>query len=289
MKGKNKVPVKYILFFSLMLIFLGRINGETIDQKEESPISLGTVFHELGWNMLHSVTYNYGANFAGAALGTWAFIETGIDWRWRNVAYNNDWLANAGLPLLFAGYIVPVLTPIPVYLAGRYLSDEKLQVTAMALVQALLITQSFHVPLKLITGRSMAGIISGVFFEPGNSRDYREDDFSGEFKWFKFDLMDGWPSGHAACAFSAAAVISEIYKDNLLLKAGLYTYAALMGFSVAVNAHWASDSVAGALMGYAIGKTVGRSFNKLLNNNNSKDKISFYVTPNSIGVIASFP
>jgi len=223
------------------------------------------VFHRIGRNLLNSVSCNYGSIFILAVFGTWVFVKTGIDWNWRNIAYNNSWLAGMGLPLLFAGYLVPVISPIVLYLAGFGLSNKKIQLTAVALAQAFLLTQAFHVPFKLITGRKMPGIISGVFFEPHNYRINGTTDFSGEFKWFKFDFYDGWPSGHTACAFSAAAVISEIYHDRLLLKIGVYTYAVLMGISVAVTAHWASDSVAGALFGYAVGKTVGKSF-KTMNN-----------------------
>jgi hypothetical protein len=40
-------------------------------------------------------------NFIGAGLGTWAFIETDIDWEWRNIAYENTWLSNLGRPGLY--------------------------------------------------------------------------------------------------------------------------------------------------------------------------------------------
>ena len=237
--------------------------------------------------MLNGAAYNYGLNFIGAGLGTYLFVETGLDWKWRNVGYENAALANMGLPMLFMGYFVPVLTPVSAYLAGRWLSDTKLQVTAAALAQAFILTQAVHLPLKLVSGRSVPGIISGVFFEPNNYRDDRTEDFSGEFKWFKFDFMDGWPSGHTACAFSAAAVISEIYDDKPLLKVGVYAYAVLMGFSVAVNTHWASDSVAGALFGYAIGKSVGKSFRGLLGKGENNRQVSFYFTADSLGVVFS--
>ena len=281
--------VKYALCLSFLCLVLFHANASTeeneIDRFGRSIVSPVIVFHDIGWNMLKSVTYNYGLNFIGAGLGTWACIGTGFDWSWRNLAYNNEGLVKAGLPFQFAGYLVPVLTPIPVYLAGRFLSDTKLQITAAALVQALIITQTFHVPFKMITGRTMPGILSGVFFEPHNRRIDTKDDFSGEFKWFKLDFYDGWPSGHTACAFSAAAVIAEIYDDRPLLKIGVYTYAVLMGIGVAVDTHWASDSIAGALIGYAVGKTVGKSFNQLLNKNGNKDKISVYFGVNTAGVI----
>ena len=282
---------KYFLCLFLLCLFPLHINAETTEHEAnpagQPAVPLLLTFHNFGWNWLCSVSYNYGLNFAGAGLGTWAMIETGLDWKWRNAGYDNTWLANMGLPMLFSGYVVPVIAPITVYLAGLYSKDQKLQITALALVQALAITQSFHLPLKSITGRSVPGIISGVFFEPGNTRDRRTNDFSGEFNWFKFDVMDGWPSGHTACVFSAAAVISEIYDDKPLLKFGMYAYAVLMGAGVAVNAHWASDSIAGALIGYAVGKTVGKSFNQLLGKEENKDTMKLYVTPNRIGVIIS--
>ena len=298
MKRVNTNPFKYILCFSLLFLFLFRMYAEPADLPGQpsnfaekpagSPggaVSPALVFHDLGWNILKSVTYNYGLNFAGAGLGTWGFIGTGLDWKWRNVAYNNAWLVNLGLPLQFAGYLVPILTPLSVYLAGRFYSDEKMQITAVALFQAFLVTQTFHLPLKIITGRSMPGILSGVFFEPNNTRLDRKDDFSGEFNWFAFDLWDGWPSGHTACAFSAAAVISEMYPDKTLLKIGMYAYAFAMGFCVSVNTHWASDSIAGALIGYAAGRTVGKSFRQLSGKTESADNISPYFTGNSAGVI----
>jgi membrane-associated phospholipid phosphatase len=49
--------------------------------------------------------------------------------------------------------------------------------------------------------------------------------------------------------------------------------------------HWASDAFAGALIGYAIGKTVGKSFNALLKGTAPDDKPSIYITPNAIVVL----
>jgi hypothetical protein len=51
--------------------------------------------------------------------------------------------------------------------------------------------------------------------------------------------------------------------------------------------HWASESFAGALMGYAIGKSVGRSFNGLLGKE-AKVNYSLYATPNGVGLTINF-
>jgi membrane-associated phospholipid phosphatase len=38
----------------------------------------------------------------------------------------------------------------------------------------------------------------------------------------------------------------------------VYTYATFIGFGVTLYAHWASELIAGALIGYAIGKAVAK-------------------------------
>jgi membrane-associated phospholipid phosphatase len=71
----------------------------------------------------------------------------------------------------------------------------------------------------------------------------------------------------------------------LWLKICVYSYAALIGFGVTLDVHWVSEAVAGALIGYAAGKTAGKSFRQLLQGNENKDNFSFYFTHNTIGVI----
>jgi membrane-associated phospholipid phosphatase len=273
----KKLLVCFIFAFSLGFSLFAE---EIKDINTPSP-KISLVFRNIGWNALHSFTYNYGANFIGAGLGTWAFIETGIDWRWRNIAYNNTWLSNLGRPGLYIGYVVPALAPILAYTTGRFTKDEKLQITGMALAQTLMLTLAIQTPLKMITGRSLPGIVT----ELDHTRNSRTDNFSNEFNWFNNNFIGGWPSGHTANAVAAAATISEIYNGNLWLKIGVFSYAALIGFGVTLDVHWASEAFAGALIGYAIGKTVGRSFRELFENNRKNTPLSLYFGPNNMGVI----
>ena len=272
-----KMKILYIILFCLVCF---KLHAE-IEKVDNTQPSIILVFHDIGWNVLHSITYNYGLNFVGAGLGTWVSIEAGIDWKWRNIAYNNTWLSNCGRPGLYIGYIVPAITPVIIYTAGRFIKDEKLQITAFALTQSLMLTLAIQSPLKMITGRALPGIVT----ELDHTRNSRTDDFSGEFNWFNSNFIGGWPSGHTANAFAAAATISEIYADSLWLKIGVYSYATLIGLGVTLDVHWASEALAGALIGYAVGKTVGKSFSQLLKGNKNKSKFSFYFTPNTIGVI----
>jgi len=277
---------KNILVFSLVLFCCLNLYGQTDDTEETTtaaavPISLKLVFHNFGYNTLHSVTYNYGLNFIGAGLATPLFIESGSDLYWRNIGYNNTPLSNAALVVLYTGFVIPAVTPLILYSAGTNKQNEKLQITALALTQTLFITLMLQSPMKMITGREGPGIVDN----PAHTRGSPEDDNSKTFNWFNMDFINGWPSGHTANAFSAAATIAEIYKENLWLKIGVYSYAALTGLGVSLNVHWASEVFAGALIGYAVGKTVGKNFRQLLDHNTNTEKLSFYFTPNTAGVI----
>jgi membrane-associated phospholipid phosphatase len=247
---------------------------------EKAALPLSLLFHNIGANALGSVTSNYGGNFIAAGVGTWAFIKTGLDWTWRTIAYDNAWLPAIGMPTVFIGYAVPGIVPLAVYLTGRSFNDEKLQITGMALAQTLFLTLGINAILKMSTGRALPGIVTGL----DHTRNMRTDDFSGEFTLFNLNFIGGWPSSHTATAFSAAAAIAELYHDNPTVKGVAYTYAILMGLGVSVSVHWASDVFAGAFIGYAIGKTVGKSYRRLRDHRVEKSEVTFYATGNALGV-----
>jgi len=283
-----------ILLIILLIILLTPAFGQeqieqTIetesDETDYTAVPLLTVFHNIGWNALRSITCNYGANFIGAGLGTWLFIGTGLDWKWNRLAYNNEWMPKTGSYFNYIGYAVPVATPIALYLTGRGIKNEKLQITGLALTQSLALTMAIQTPLKIITGRTWPGIVDG-WDSALSKRSERTDDYSGEFNWFNLDAIGGWPSGHTANAFAAAATIAQIYHDNLALKIAVYSYASLLGLGMSMYDHWASDVAAGALIGYAVGATVGKSFRSL--REKTEKPASFYVTTNSMGVILQY-
>jgi membrane-associated phospholipid phosphatase len=274
---------KNVACLILLSLFCFNVYAET--ERAEDKAAPALALHNMGRNLVGALGYNFGLNFIVAGLGTWGSIETGIDWKWRNIVYDNPWLSDCGRPGLYLGYIVPAVTPFALHVAGRFMDDEKLLVASVALVQSLVLTLTIQTPLKMITGRAMPGLVD----ELDHTRNPSAEDFSGRFDWFNANFIAGWPSGHTANAFAAAATLAELYKDNLWLKIGVYSYAALIGLGVTLDVHWASEALAGALIGYAVGKTVGKSFNKLLNKNEESDnRVSFYATPNTLGVVISF-
>jgi len=276
--------MKRIVFLTILICLVCAFTfGQAQSYETDSGIvPLSMLVHNIGWNVLHSITYNYGLNFIGAGFGTLLIVESGLDWKWNRLAYNNDWMPMIGGNANYIGYAVPVLTPLTLYFTGLALKNEKLQLTGMALVQSLALTMLIQTPLKIATGRTWPGIVDG-WDSPLSKRSDRTDDYSGEFNWFDLDAVGGWPSGHTANAFSAAATIAQIYHDNTPLKVAVYTYASLIGLGMSVYDHWASDVFAGALIGFAIGTTVGKSYREITSK--KENDVMFYATPNSFGVI----
>lgn len=97
------------------------------------------------------------------------------------------------------------------------------------------------------------GIVGVTKFGVGRTRPGEED---GTHTFVPFDSFDtSFPSAHAARSFAVAAVFAEAYPQPVPALA--YTSAALISLSrIYQNRHFASDVVAGAALGFFIGKAL---------------------------------
>jgi len=103
------------------------------------------------------------------------------------------------------------------------------------------------------------GIITPLFkIGIGRSRPNRG---KGAHDFHPFSSNASFPSGHVTQAFAVASVIAEHY-DSWYAKVGSYGLASMVGYArVEHNAHWVSDTLAGALIGTIVGTTITK-FNK---------------------------
>lgn len=125
------------------------------------------------------------------------------------------------------------------YAAGYAADDRRLRETALLVVQGWALTAGATEGIKYLTGRQRPGYTDNhlLFEGPGGSG-------------------KSFPSGHAANAFAVAAVVTEQY-DDVWVAPVAYGLAGLVAWSrLNDNAHWASDVVVGAGLGYAVGKLV---------------------------------
>jgi membrane-associated phospholipid phosphatase len=130
-------------------------------------------------------------------------------------------------------YGLPVLAGFYAY--GQFADDNNAKATALDGFAANLISSLVTSTLKGAFGRARPNTGLGP----------------GQFHSFEGD--QAFPSGHATGAFTFASVIAAHY-DNVWVDASAYTIASLVGVArIHLNAHWASDVVAGGLIGGLIG------------------------------------
>ena len=153
------------------------------------------------------------------------------------------------------GAVVAVL-----FATGRAVDAPRYRAMTYDLVQAFLINAGYTTLLKEVVHRE---------------RPNGEDDLS-------------FPSGHASNAFALAAVAERHYG----WKAGVpaYTLASLVAVSrLQRNKHYLSDVMAGATLGYIVGRTVVKVNGKPLDATRTGAQVSLspLVTRRTRGVVAS--
>jgi PAP2 superfamily len=125
------------------------------------------------------------------------------------------------------------------YLAGLLAHDKRAQETTLDGLFASGIAGGLISPfLKLVIGRN------------------RPNAHMGAYDFHPFSLKVSFPSGEATQAFAVASVISTQY-PNPWVELLSYTTATLTAWGrIRANGHWSSDSLAGALIGFHVGRTV---------------------------------
>ena len=212
-------------------------NQTAIQQIAEETASLHAVQADDERTSLKRFHINLGHNFIGlfksanveplVVGSTSAAISASEDQNLHNYfkTENTDGIltttgATLGKPYLVAPAVFGLL------LYGHHSSSRHFRTFTYALAQAYTINLGLTAALKAATRRE----------RPDQSNDH------------------SFPSGHAADSFMAATVISKYYGRKATFIA--YTAAGFISFSrVKRDVHWMSDIVAGATLGYIVGRT----------------------------------
>jgi len=125
------------------------------------------------------------------------------------------------------------------------------------MLQAMGITLVLVTSLKVIAGRSWP---SGGL-DPNSAGYLDHPEFARRFSWFSWNRGTAWPSGHTAIMVSAATALSTVEYGRSWV--GYAAYAAAGGVAAGMwlgDHHYASDIISGALIGVALGRSVGLAF-----------------------------
>jgi membrane-associated phospholipid phosphatase len=277
------------LYRILLLIFFVIYSGTTglfsIGLVQDGP-SIG-LLDNWGENLKNSF---WGTNllFHGGAIGsTVLLVESGADREIQDFFQDKDPLGqNFSDTAIIVGNFWHFVPGLLVYWYGKSENDRKIAGAGAAGVQAVFTTSLVVLTKKILTGRkapiqvdakdgwlNVDEDVSKGSSDPGN--------FDFTF-WNNFDESRFyWPSGHTASAFSFVSALTAYYgRDAGLIPWIGYPLALLMGIStIDGDYHWASDVLAGGLIGHVIGWTVGKSYRAQLTGEKEEQGITYHVVP----------
>lgn len=197
------------------------------------------------------------AAISGLLLFATAFGDEGLQEEVQDIrSSGTNSLAHVGNAIGSPFFVFPAIGVG--YLAGRLAGNQSLSRLSVRAGTAVVLASGITGVLKYSIGRTRP-------FHGGDSDHFRP--FSGE---------TSFPSGHTTLAFALATVIADETKDSWS-DVALYSAATLTGFArMNDDRHWASDVLAGALIGHLTARWVDRRGGL------------FNVGPRSVGVSLTF-
>jgi len=207
----------------------------------------------------------------GAIGVTWFLIESSVDAEVEQWAERQSETGTiiTSVPGLLGGMIAPAVVPLSMIF---FTEDKKIQNAGAAVGQAVLIAWSANTLLKAITGR--------IPPDENPPEDFKKRSEKFKFGFLRNGVFNGWPSGHAMTNMAMATALATYFHDSSTIQYLAYGWASYVMISVTVGVqggvHWISDTLAGGLMGWIIGKTVAEGFLKHTDHSN---KSRFLVTP----------
>jgi hypothetical protein len=209
----------------------------------------------LGTNALKMFSGSRAVLHLSAVLATILIVETGLDTQVHNFFVRNPALDEFSRPGVSIGEFFPVYLGAGLLGAGLVSSSSQIVSAGSAVLQASLLALCYTTALKALTGRP--GPEPVIYDDNDASQTFR-------FGFLRGGVYRGWPSGHLVANTAAVTSLLAFYHDSLWLKVAGGAYLGYLFLSVVSHhgsaMHWFSDTVAGVLMGCAIGTTVGSNF-----------------------------
>lgn len=171
----------------------------------------------------------------------------------KGFADDRPWIGDAASAVTTMGGPGAWATAGAFYGAGLLFKDERARETGILAASAMLQTFLVGNAVKGLTGRQRPFYADGEDHWSGPIGLVKRYDPDTQGKYVSF------PSGHTSTAFALATVIALQYRDEPWVPVLAYTVAGSVGLSrMALDRHWASDVLVGAVLGHAIARLVVR-------------------------------
>lgn len=223
-----------------------------------------------------------------AVAGTFLIIESGLDTHVHNYFARNTSVEKYTHSGVAVGSLLPLALGGGLLGGGLIGWSSELASAGSAVLQASVLAVAYTTALKALTGRP----------HPGDHDEpviYSDNEASETFRFgfLRGGVFWGWPSGHMLSNTAAVTSLMAFYNDKTWLKFAGGAYLGYLFLSVISHGHssmhWFSDAVAGTLMGFAVGWTVGRDFRKRWEGNKvGGTGLSLRASPTLLSVTFSF-
>lgn len=191
----------------------------------------------------------------GATIGV-AFLDRPIQ-KWAvTFRDHNGWVKKPNKFITNLGGQFEVIPLAAIATAGFVFRNEKLRTTTALALQSYITATVWSTLFKALSGRTRPDN-----YLPATGRNSTR--FRGPFYKIPNGQNSAFPSGHATLAFAAATVYAKEYKNIPIVPVLSYGMATLVSVSrVIENRHWATDLIAGGLLGFACGSQVVNNYHR---------------------------
>src|SRR6185437_8148674 len=142
---------------------------------------------------------------------------------------------------------------------GLVFKKEKEKTTTLLATQAYITAATIETAIKYLTSRQRPNYYNAITGKNSHL-------FHGPFYHFmKKDnaSFESFPSGHTTVAFAAATVFAMEYREYRAVPIIAYSAATTIGLSrIVQNAHWISDVMVGAALGFLCGRQVVNNYHR---------------------------
>lgn len=249
-----------------------------------------SVFGNFGNNILSSFRgKNLYYQLAAVAV-TPPLVSSDIDYRVEHFFNQHPVYGKFADVVPYSGELLPFIAGGSLLAYAKVRNDDEVLGASFAVIQASIIELMDNLALKAITGRP------GPNWRKHSNMDALSEEF--RFGFLRGGIFNGWPSGHTGATMAVVSALTNYYPRSTWLKVAGYGLVAYTMFGVSSydrgSMHWFSDAVAGALMAYTIGSTVGRYYRRVYSNltgvsyKPSTSELSFGMTPDGVGLTYRF-